>query len=67
MLWYIAVGSAAGGVVRFALGTLIQERIGSGFPLGTLLVNVTGSFLLGLMLRYALETPTISPEIRALC
>lgn len=64
-LW-IAVGSAAGGVVRFALGALIQRQLGSPFPLGTLAINLTGSFLLGFVLRYALATPAVSPELRAL-
>jgi CrcB protein len=35
------------------------------FPAGTLLVNITGSFLLGAIIRYALETPSLSPEVRA--
>jgi CrcB protein len=35
------------------------------FPAGTLLVNVTGSFLLGAIIRYALETPSLTPEVRA--
>ena len=38
---------------------------GSGFPVGTLIVNLTGSFLLGLFLRYAVDTPTLTPEWRA--
>ena len=35
------------------------------FPVGTLVVNVTGSFLLGVILRYGVETPTLTPEVRA--
>jgi CrcB protein len=66
MLWYIALGSALGGVSRYLIGGLVQRGAGAGFPLGTLAVNVTGSFLLGLFLRYALETPTLTPELRAL-
>jgi CrcB protein len=38
----------------------------TAFPVGTFLVNVSGSFLLGAIIRYALETPAITPEIRAL-
>lgn len=45
-LW-IAVGSALGGVARFALSGLIAHRFGESFPWGTLLVNVLGSFLIG--------------------
>jgi CrcB protein len=65
MLWYIAAGSALGGVGRYLLGGLIQRAGDTGFPLGTLVINITGSFLLGLFLRYAVDTPTITPEWRA--
>ncbi|MGP8199507.1 MAG: fluoride efflux transporter CrcB [Limisphaerales bacterium] len=49
MLNYIlvAVGSAAGGVLRFWLSGVIANRVGSSFPWGTLVVNVTGSFAIG--------------------
>jgi len=65
MLWYIAVGSALGGVSRYLIGGLVQRSTGSSFPAGTLVVNVTGSFLIGVFLRYGLETPTLTPEMRA--
>ena len=64
--WYVAIGSAVGGVARFALASLVQQRAGPNFPLGTLVVNISGSFVLGLVLRYALGTQAISPEVRAL-
>jgi CrcB protein len=66
MLWYIALGSAIGGVSRYLFGGAIQRLAGGTFPLGTLVVNVTGSFLLGAFLRYAIDTPGLTPELRAL-
>ena len=63
---WVAIGSAAGGVLRFLLGTLIQQKTGSTFPVGTLAINVTGSLLLGFIVRYAMATPAIGPEVRAL-
>lgn len=66
MLWYIAVGSALGGVGRYLLGGLVQRLSAGTFPAGTLFVNISGSFLLGLILRYAVETPALTPELRAL-
>jgi CrcB protein len=65
MLLYVAVGSAIGGVSRYLLGGLIQRLLDTTFPAGTLLINISGSFLLGAILRYAIETPTLSPEVRA--
>jgi CrcB protein len=65
MVWYIAVGSAIGGVSRYLVGGLTQRLLGGTFPVGTLLINVTGSFLLGLILRYGVETATLTPEVRA--
>ncbi|HXW97765.1 MAG TPA: fluoride efflux transporter CrcB [Gemmatimonadales bacterium] len=66
MIWYIAFGSALGGVARYLLGGLIQRLAGSAFPLGTLIINVTGSFLLGFLYRYSADSAVISPEIRAM-
>jgi CrcB protein len=45
-LW-IAVGSALGGVGRYWLSGFVAERIGETFPWGTIIVNVTGSFVIG--------------------
>jgi fluoride exporter len=47
-LW-VAFGSAVGGVARYALTAFTAERISGAFPWGTLLVNVLGSFLIGLV------------------
>ncbi len=45
-LW-IALGSGIGGMARFALSGLIAHRFGETFPWGTLLVNISGSFVIG--------------------
>ncbi|MFN2637205.1 MAG: fluoride efflux transporter CrcB [Gemmatimonadaceae bacterium] len=66
LVWYVAVGSAIGGVARLLLGNFIQQKVGASFPVGTMVINITGSFLLGFLIRYALGTPEISPEIRAM-
>jgi CrcB protein len=66
MIWYVALGGALGSVARFLLGTLVQQRAGGAFPLGTLVVNISGSLLLGFLLEYALASPAISREVRAL-
>ena len=43
----IALGSGLGGVARFALSGLIAHRFGETFPWGTLVINVSGSFVIG--------------------
>ena len=45
-LW-VAVGAALGGVGRYWLSGLVAEHIGETFPWGTLVINVTGSFVIG--------------------
>lgn len=66
MVWYVALGSAIGGVARYLLGGWIQQRTGSSFPVQTLFINVSGSFLLGFLQRYGLETTVLSPEVRTM-
>lgn len=63
MLWYVALGSALGGVARWLLGGAVQ-RLSPAFPVGTLAVNVLGAFVLGLVLRFSLASPDVTPEIR---
>ena len=64
--WAVAFGAALGGVARYYLASALQQRLGATFPWGTLVVNVSGSLLLGVLIRYALATPTVSVEMRAL-
>ena len=55
MYFWIGLGSALGGMARYWLSGLIAGRYGDTFPWGTLIVNATGSFLIGLI---AGATPT---------
>ena len=64
MIIYIAAGSALGGALRYLVGGLIQDRFGSGFPIGTLLINVSGSFLLLFIMEFALSSSAVSAETR---
>jgi CrcB protein len=45
--FWIAIGSALGGVARYACSSLVAGWVGETFPFGTLLVNVVGSFIIG--------------------
>ena len=63
MLFGIALGGALGTLARWWLGGVAQ-RYSAFFPYGTLTINVTGSLLLGFLVRYLLASPA-SPEVRA--
>jgi CrcB protein len=64
LLW-VALGGAIGAAARYGVGGWVHARLGSGFPWGTLVVNVAGSLLIGFALRY-LEATRLSPDMRAL-
>ena len=61
-LFLIALAGALGALARYGLGGWVHG-LGGGFPWGTLVVNVLGSFLLGLAFR-TLEALAASTEIR---
>jgi len=46
----ISVGAVLGANARYLVDGWIAERIGTGFPYGTLVINVSGSFLIGIVL-----------------
>ncbi len=61
---FVMLGGALGAVSRFAIGTLIQRLYSAVFPLGTFLINVSGSFLIGLLMMLFLNRPLISANWR---
>jgi len=62
---YILIGGVIGTLGRWYLGVWIQTTSGAGdFPLGTLLVNLSGSFCLGLIARSGGDAANLSPAIR---
>ncbi|HKC49054.1 MAG TPA: fluoride efflux transporter CrcB [Gemmatimonadales bacterium] len=66
MILYIAAGGVAGTLARWYLQGWIQTRSGlSGFPIGTLAINLAGSLILGFIIRLATGSTVITPELRA--
>jgi CrcB protein len=51
----VAVIGGAGALLRFGIDGAISERAGSEFPWGTLVVNLSGAFVLGLLAGFALH------------
>lgn len=60
----VAVGGMVGSVARYWLASWVQNANGSDFPVGTLAVNVLGSFMLGLVMVLSLERELITTEVR---
>lgn len=55
-----------GSVVRYLMNLLIQGRAGPDFPLGTMMINISGSLILGALATIGLETTALSPDLRLL-
>jgi len=51
----ISIGAVLGANARFLVGGWVAERFGASFPFGTLIINVTGSILIGLVLALSAE------------
>ena len=60
---YLAAGGVLGTLARYRIGIWVPGWAGTGFPWGTLLVNLVGSFVLGFATRSASVLP-VSPEVR---
>jgi fluoride exporter len=63
-IFLIALFGAIGTLARYGLQGVVQIKMGSTFPYGTLLINLTGCFLLGLIGQLTLNRVIISPEWR---
>lgn len=62
----IGVGGFVGAVTRYAVAVWIGQRWGRIFPLGTFIINVTGSFFIGLLMTLFTERFTENPQWRLL-
>lgn len=62
LLW-VGIGGSLGAVARVLVGTMVAGRFGVFLPFGTFVVNVSGCFLLGLVVG-AIEAQAIHPGVR---
>ena len=60
----IAVFGALGTLARYGLQGLVQVRAGSAFPYGTLLINLSGCFFLGLIGQFSMNRIVLTPDWR---
>lgn len=65
LLW-IALGGAAGSMSRFLLSQVVQTVYAGRFPLGTLLINALGSFLIGIVFVMIAERLVLEPHWRSI-
>jgi CrcB protein len=60
----IAIGGAAGAVTRYLVDGWVLDRTGAGFPWGTLAINVSGSFVIGILAALTIDRAVLPAEIR---
>src|SRR5690242_4299482 len=63
-LW-IGIGGALGSVGRFWLNGLVSARFGETFPMGTMVINVLGSFIIGVFAALTIPEGRMSSDGRA--
>jgi fluoride exporter len=62
----VGVGGFMGSIARFWLASYVGQRMGTRFPYGTFLINVSGSFLIGVVMTVLTERTHLSPTWRYL-
>jgi len=62
----VMLGGATGSLTRYVVGTAIMNRMGGRFPIGTVFINVTGSFLIGFIMTLLTERLDPHPNWRFL-
>ena len=66
MILLVALGGAVGSVARYLMASAIQKSSGLEFPLGTVLVNILGCFLIGLLYVWLVARSDPRHELRVL-
>jgi CrcB protein len=62
----ISTGAVLGANARYWIGSWAAQKWGAAFPFGTLIINVSGSLLLGLFMALTAERLSIDPRLRLL-
>jgi CrcB protein len=62
----IAFGGALGSMARYWVGSAIANRVGTKFPYGTLIINITACVIIGFSLSFLTKRADLSPDWRFL-
>ena len=62
----VMLGAAVGGLARYAIGAAVMQRYLGRFPLGTMVINVSGCFLAGALMTWFTERGEPHPSLRLL-
>jgi CrcB protein len=63
---FIGIGGFLGAISRYGVALWIGQRWGRSFPLGTFMINISGSFLIGLLMSLFTERFMVNPQWRLL-
>lgn len=63
-LLFVGIGAFIGGCLRYLVSLYSPKLFGSQLPYGTLIVNVVGGVLIGLIMELSITTNEISPELK---
>ena len=66
MILLVALGGAFGSIARYLMASSLQTATGWNFPIGTVLVNILGCFLIGILYVLLVARPDPKHELRAL-
>lgn len=62
----VVIGGGTGALARYVAASAIMARFGGRFPMGTFVINVTGSFLIGFLMTMLTERFNLDPNWRLL-
>jgi len=63
---FIALGGALGSLARYAVGTSVSNRMGTRFPFGTLIINISACLIIGFSLEFLNRHSNMNPALRYL-
>ena len=63
---WVMLGGSIGAVLRYGTTLLCARLFGAGFPIGTLVVNLAGCFLIGVAMALAERNTIVTPTVRLL-